>query len=552
MAIETVRRQWAGMMERALRPVDWLQQIFARAIGWLDQERWTTLLTILALTLANLVILYFFVRGQDNRAIAFVALILLAPLAFLLPELSIVTFICAGASLFVNVMYFAIGPGGGSGERTLILAFLSILTARAIYEYLRTPPQQRPRLFSWFTVILLLFWGYYMVHVAIIYLFHHDAPSTDPIASTFGIEQRGIFRYFDYHMIWVGVLPMIILLRDYQRARRVFILLAVVMGIGVTGILWDYFSPLPEFFKILLQLRAAWEGDEGYRIRDPAALYLLLIGFFAALYALGQVRGWANMLLLAYIGMALFAVLVTKNRALWGGMMIFTPLVLLWKPPSALLRQVWVLGAAALLLLALMLHPRIADATGRLVSEAVQRWSRNYAYGGDPRLDPSYQARVREYEVFRDHWARLTPLEQLFGMGLEARYGYYVSLVDLGYGNPRLRKLYFEKVYMHFSWVARMHHLGYIGVSLLVLTLIGFFIRAAIVFLRTPDIWARMLLMGVVGSTVCLLSFDVLHQALRTSTAIPAVILWSLVEVIPHWQRTGQIPPGTQDAPVEV
>lgn len=540
MAIETVRRQWAGMVERALRPVDLTQQLIARLLGWFNQERWTNLLTILALVLGNLAILYFFLHGQDNRAIAFVVLALLGPLAFLVPELSIVAFICAGASLFVNVMYYAAGPGGGTGERTLILAFLAVLTVRAIYEYLRMPPAQRPRLLSWFTLILLLFWGYYMVHVAIIYLFHYDAPSTDPIAATFGIEEKGIFRYFDYHMIWIGVIPMIILLHDYQRAKRVFILLAIIALVNIIAIILDYMIQLPVFFKVLFQLRAAGVGEEGYRIRDPASLYLLLIGFFAALYALGHVRGWANIALTAYIGMALFAVLITKNRALWAGMMAFAPLALLWKPPPVLLRQVWILGVSLIVLLTLTLHPRIASATSQVFSEAVERWSRNYAYGGDPRLDPSYQGRVREFEAFSLHWARLTPIEKLFGMGLEARYNYHVSLSALGYQGPRYRRLYFEKVYMHFSWVARLHQLGYIGVSLLALTLLGFLMRAATVFLRTPNLWARMLLVGVVGSTVGMLSFDVLHQVLRSSTVIPVIMLWSLVEAIPHWQRTDQ------------
>jgi hypothetical protein len=542
MAIESGRRIGTSLTERMLAPVSWTQQGVARLLGWFNQERWTNLLTILGLVLGNLAILLFLVQGQDNRAIAFVILTLIAPLAFLIPELSIVAFISAGAGLFVNAMYFAAGPGGGTGERTLILTFLGILSARALYEYVRTPASQRPRLLSWFTIIFLLFWTYYMTHVLIIYLFHYNAPSTDPLEAVFGFDTRGIFRYFDYHMIWVGIFPLIILLRDYRRARRVLMLLAIVVGIGILGIVWDYISPLPDFFKILLQLRAAGETEEGYRIRDPASLYLILVGFFAALYALGYARGIRNIPLMVYIALSLFVVLITKNRALWMGMMVFAPFALLWKPPSVLLRQAWLFGAAVIVLLALMLHPRLNELASNAVAEALQRWSRNYAYGGDPRLDPSYQGRVREYEAFTFHWERLTPLERLFGMGLEARYKHYTSLADLGYQGPRFKRLYFEKVYMHFSWVARMHHIGYVGITLLWLTLVGFLLRAAVVFLRTQDIVCRALLVGVAGSTIGLLAFDVLHQTLRTSTAIPVIMLWSLAEVIPHWQRSGQLP----------
>ncbi|MCS7170671.1 MAG: hypothetical protein NZ949_08645, partial [Candidatus Kapabacteria bacterium] len=174
MAVQTRReRQWR-FSDLWNRPIEWLHGLSLRPLEWFTQERWTTLLTILALVLANLVILFFFLQGQDNRAIAFVILVLLAPLVWLIPEFGILVFVTAGASLFVNAMYFAAGPGGGTGERTLTLFFFGILSARALYEYVRTPREARPRLLSWLTGLLLIYWVYHMAHVAYIYLFEYE------------------------------------------------------------------------------------------------------------------------------------------------------------------------------------------------------------------------------------------------------------------------------------------------------------------------------------------------------------------------------------------
>ncbi len=55
----------------------------------MNQERWTLFLTVLAIVVANLAILGFLVQGQDNRAIAFVILTLIAPLALLMSDISV-------------------------------------------------------------------------------------------------------------------------------------------------------------------------------------------------------------------------------------------------------------------------------------------------------------------------------------------------------------------------------------------------------------------------------------------------------------------------------
>jgi hypothetical protein len=38
-----------------------------------------------------------------------------------------------------------------------------------------------------------------------------------------------------------------------------------------------------------------------------------------------------------------------------------------------------------------------------------------------------------------------------------------------------------------------------------------------------------------------MITYDILHQTLDSGAAVPTVMLWSMVELVAHWQRTGQI-----------
>ena len=251
MATRPIREPRAPLGSVLMRPIEWAHGRSLRLLEWFNQERWTLALTLLALVLANLVILFFFLQGQDNRAIAFVTLFLLAPLMWLVPELSIAVFIIAGSRLIVNAMYFAAGPGGGTGERTLTVLFFLIVSARAVYEYLRIPAQERPRLLTWLTGAVLLFWVYYMGHVAYIYLFrYHEVPPDSPEA-VLGFYRPVVFRYFDSHILWIGILPLMVLMRDIERAKRAMLIIGVVVGLGVATLVWEYFAPLPEAWKIV-------------------------------------------------------------------------------------------------------------------------------------------------------------------------------------------------------------------------------------------------------------------------------------------------------------
>jgi hypothetical protein len=540
MATRPIRELRASLATVLMRPIEWAHGQSLRLLEWFNQERWTLALTLLALVLANLVVLFFFLQGQDNRAIAFVILMLLAPLAFLLPTLSVTVFIVLGAGLFGNVMYFALGPGQGTGIRVLTLTFGLILTVRAAYEYLRTPPNERPRLMSWLIVALLLYWVYHMTHVVYIYLFKYNDVPPESIAAALGMYRPGLFRYFDYHILWIGIIPIIILLRDFERFKQVAILLGTVMAIGLGSVVWEYFAPLPEFFKIMFQLRAAGETAEGYRVRDPAPLYLFMVGFFYAVYMIGFLRGSRNLFALLFVIAATFGILITKNRILWAGILMVLPIALLWKPPQVLMRQLSVFAIAALVFLAMMFYPPVYESVSRIATETVERWNRNYAYGGDPRLDPSYQYRVRERESWEATWARLTWTEKLFGRGLETGYGYYVSVAQLG-GPPTYDRTYIEKVHMHFAWLGRLLRTGYVGVGLLGLLLVVFFATSVYTFLGIQNITVRAAIVGVVGSTVGILSYDSLHTLLSREEALPVILMWSLLPLAWHWQRTGQL-----------
>ena len=524
------------------RPIEWAHSVSLRLLEWFTQERWNLLLTILALIVANLVILQFLLQGQDNRAIAFVILALIAPLMWVIPELSVAVLIIAGSSLLVNAMYFAAGPGGGTGERTLTLAFLGIVSARALYEYLRTPREQRPRLLSWFTGILLLFWAFYMGHVAYIYLFRYDVVPPDARDAPLGLYRTGIFRYFDHHMLWIGIFPVMFMMREWQRAKRILAMVGIVVALGVITLMIEYFAPLPAFWKILFQIRDAGETSEGYRVRDPAVMYLMVAGLFTAIYSLGYLRGWKNALAIVYILAATYGVLITKNRALWAAILPIVPLALLWKPPAALLKQLSVLGITLLLMMAGMLHPAFNEAVSQKWHETVERWQRNYAYGGDPRNDPSYQARLREKEAWELKMAKLTWSERLIGKGLEEPYGRYITLAQAGYQSPRFSKIYIEKTQMHFPWLRRQLAIGLIGTALLALTLAAALIRIAWAFLAVKHPHIRMLLMGVGAGTVAAIGYDMIHSGpLDSGPVYPIILLWSLAELAFHWQRTGQL-----------
>jgi len=163
-----------------------------------------------------------------------------------------------------------------------------------------------------------------------------------------------------------------------------------------------------------------------------------------------------------------------------------------------------------------------------------ERWSRNYAYGGDPRLDPSYQGRQDEREKWEWRYQRLGTFQKLFGAGLEATYGQYVTLQQAGYRVP-YQQVYVEKIHIHFAWLGRILRYGWVGTALLALVIVIFFIRAAWLFWNHPTPAFRAIIVGLVGAVVGALSFDSLHMLLHSYEAVPLVLMWSFMESIPRW-----------------
>jgi hypothetical protein len=536
MALQA-ERETRTLREWLVLTIEWAQSSALSVAGRLNQERWTNLVIILGVVSANLIVLGSLLQGENIRAIAFGIIILTGLFALRYCEVSITIFITVGTGLFVNTFWYA-GQGTGTGQRAFLILFLIIVTIQAAFEYVRTAKEDRPRIWTPLTFAVLLFWLYHLAHVLYIYLFLYDVPPADDVMRYMGISTTPLFRYFDAHMVWIGILPIMILLRDWKRAQRVIIALCLIMIINVFAIIWEYFSPLPQFFKIMFQLRAAGETPQGYRVRDPFGLYFSMTLFFGLLYLLGYIRGFmANLVILLYTVAYIMVLLITKNRILWAGVMVFLPLVLLWKPPAVLLRQAVVLGIALLVFTAFMLHPSVYAAVSQIVNETVERWSLNYAYGGDPRLDPSYQFRAREREAWEHTYERLGVFQRVFGAGLEAPYGFFLKSSTVGEYAHLPYTIYFEKVGMHFAWLGRLLRYGWVGTTLLAMVLIIFFARAVFLFFKYSNPIYRAIIMALIGATIGVLAFDSLHMILDKYAAASVVLMWSLLELIPHWSN---------------
>ena len=524
-----------------MRPIEWVHGRSLRLLEWFNQERWTLALTVLALVTANLVVLYFSLQGQDVRALAFVVIILFAAISWLVPEFSVAVLIVAGSGLYVNLLYYATGTGA-TGMRSLLLVFLTIASARAAYEYLRTPSAERPKLFTWLLILLFTFWAYYMIHVINIFVFRYNIPPSDDILSTIGYSKRGLIRYFDAHMLWIAVIPIVILLRNYVRAKRVLILVGLAALSGAVGTFLDYLTPLPELWKVAFFIRTAGESQEGYRVHTAATTYLTVFCALYTVYRVGFLKWWQHLVALFYLVAATLLIATVKTRALWAPILVLLPFGLLLKPPQALVRQVYVLGFAGLLATATLMHPRVYDVTTQLANEVVQRWQRNFTFGGDPRNDPSYQGRLRERDAWEQHYATLSLTDKLLGRGLEEGYGFYISLFAFGYG-PQYRQTYVEKTRLHFSWLGRLLHIGIIGTVLLALVFIAATARAVYTFLVVPQPSVRALAFASVGATAVILFYDSIHHYTLTDySTLPVVLSWAFLEAAIHWYRTGQSP----------
>jgi hypothetical protein len=544
MATRPIREPRAPLGPVLMRPIEWAHGQSLRLLEWFNQERWTLALTVLALVTANLVVLYFLLQGQDVRALAFVVIILLAAISWLVPEFSVAVLIVAGSGLYVNLLYYATGTGA-TGMRSLLLVFLTIASARAAYEYLRTPSAERPKLFTWLLILLFTFWSYYMIHVINIFVFRYNIPPPDDILSTIGYSKRGLIRLFDAHMLWIAVIPIVILLRNYVRAKRVLILVGFAALSGAVGTFLDYLTPLPELWKVAFFIRTAGESQEGYRVHTAATTYLTVFCALYTVYRVGFLKWWQHLVALFYLVAATLLIAAVKTRALWAPILVLLPFGLLLKPPQALVRQVYVLGFAGLLATAMLMHPRVYDVTTQLANEVVQRWQRNFTFGGDPRNDPSYQGRLREREAWEQHYATLSLTDKLFGRGLEEGYGFYLSLYAFGYG-PQYRQTYVEKTRLHFSWLGRLLHIGIIGTVLLALVFIAATARAVYTFLVVPQPSVRALAFASVGATAVILFYDSIHHYTLTDfSTLPVVLSWAFLEAAIHWYRTGQLPDET-------
>jgi hypothetical protein len=88
-----------------MRPIEWAHGQSLRLLEWFNQERWTLMLTLLALLITNSFLLYLLLQGQDTRALAFVIILFVIVLSWLVPELSIAVLIVGGTGLYINLLF---------------------------------------------------------------------------------------------------------------------------------------------------------------------------------------------------------------------------------------------------------------------------------------------------------------------------------------------------------------------------------------------------------------------------------------------------------------
>jgi|GEM_PF-5688499 len=170
MATQT-RRETRTIREWLWLPIEWAHGAALSVAERLNHERWANLVVILGVAIVNLLILSLLLQGADNRAIALSIVILVALLALRYPEVSITAFIVVGTGLFVNAFWYA-APGVGTGQRTILLGLLLIISFQAIVEYLRLPKAQRPRIWTPLTTAVALFccttwrmWGIFIYFI---------------------------------------------------------------------------------------------------------------------------------------------------------------------------------------------------------------------------------------------------------------------------------------------------------------------------------------------------------------------------------------------------
>jgi hypothetical protein len=123
MAIRPIREPRAPLGSVLMRPIEWAHSGSLRLLEWFNQERWTLTLTLLALLITNSFLLYLLLQGQDTRALAFVIILFVIVLSWLVPELSIAVLIVGGTGLYINLLFYTTGGAFGTGSRPILWRF---------------------------------------------------------------------------------------------------------------------------------------------------------------------------------------------------------------------------------------------------------------------------------------------------------------------------------------------------------------------------------------------------------------------------------------------
>jgi len=503
----------------------------------ISHERLVNGIIIAAVTLATLFITFLYLTDRSEYVPVFIGFVLVVPLTFLLPELGVLVYCLTISSQLMNVVKLA--TFGASGRFFLMAGLLMVLTFRAWWEYLRIPKEERPRLFSVFTIAMAVFLAFYATHVvySLMYTFVLSPPVlVRPITPSYFNripEISELIKAADWPLAWVMVFPAIVLLRNPVRARRFFIGLGAIILFFSGLMTLEYVAPLPPIAKAVLGIGRAYETEQGYRVSGFEGIHTIVCGSLIMLAFLGIDRRWNKPWAYVFYLLTITAILVNKYRGTWISYALAAPIVLMHRRVTANVRLATAGFVMFVFLTALTFVPPFSTQISRLAGETYDRFmltfSESDAFGGKGTIG----GRLGEVDYVMYHWRSGSTFQQLFGFGLDTPYGYYEKI-----HRDTMFATHYEKSYIHVGWVAIFYKLGIFGVILTLVLFAAYFIRARQILKMTDNIYVRAFIGAGIGWMLfCLLRNMTGSVVTAGGPVMPFVVIWTTTELLPYWLK---------------
>lgn len=502
-----------------------------------SHERLINGIIISAVTLATLFITYLYVTGRAEFVPVFVGFVLIVPLTFLLPELGVLVYCLTISSQLMNVVKLA--TFGASGRFFLMAGLLLVLSFRAWWEYLRIPKEERPRLFSVFTIAMAVFLAFYAVHViySVMHVFVLSPPvMVRPITPSYFNripEISELIKAADWPLAWIMVFPAMILLRNPVRAKRFFIGLGAVILFFSGLMTLEYVAPLPPIAKAVLGIGRAYETEQGYRVSGFEGVHTITCGSLIMLAFLGIDRRWNKPWAYFLYLMTITAILVNKYRGTWFSYALAAPIVLMHRKVTANLRLLTAGFVLFTFLVGLTFVPPFSTQISRLAGETYDRFMLTFSEGDALGGKGTIGGRIGEVEYVMYKWRNGTNFQQLFGFGLDTPYGYYERI----HRNTQFSTMY-EKSYIHVGWVALLYKLGIFGVALTLLMFLTYFIRARQILKMTDNLYVRAFIGAGIGWMLFCLVRNMTGSVITAGGPVmPFIVVWTTTELLPYWLK---------------